>query len=229
MQTKKRRSPRPPGRFTGKMGQQCPILMAKNVPQTDPDTLLHTMLTAGASHLARYHRPWWAYQSVLDFVLTHGTVFRPAPLPEGVTPGVRGKCFGNALLAAIQYHLDYVEGYGLTAAGDDPPYAFLHAWCTDASGVAYEVTSPTPWFAYFGMRFSVERADDATWRGNACVLNDHYRGYPLLTHRWQGEPVDAVWPESPWLTFMREGKQAEAWAWCQAHMEDDDVTRSVTG
>jgi hypothetical protein len=55
--------------------------------------------------------------------------------------------------------------------------------------VAYEVTTPLPGLAYFGMPFSVERADDTTWWGDASVLDDWKRNHSLLCQPSQGETL----------------------------------------
>ncbi|MFL5313056.1 MAG: hypothetical protein ACJ79H_21700 [Myxococcales bacterium] len=60
-----------------------------------------------------------------------------------------------------------------------------------------------PGAAYVGVRFSVERADDCTWNGDACVIDDRNRDWPLFRERWHGEPADIEWPYSPRLEALR--------------------------
>ena len=38
------------------------------------------------------------------------------------------------------------------------------------------------------MPFSAARAHDCTWHGDATVLDDFNRGWPLLREPWAGEP-----------------------------------------
>jgi len=60
----------------------------------------------------------------------------------------------------------------------------------DEQGRAIELTWRAPGLAYLGVPFAVERADDCSWVGDATVLDDWRRGWPLLRDRWRGEPGD---------------------------------------
>ena len=40
---------------------------------------------------------------------------------------------------------------------------------------------------YQGTPFTVARAYDCSWHGDACVLDDFNRGWPILRERWPGE------------------------------------------
>lgn len=159
-----------------------------------------------------------AYRGPADFVLQHGEWFDPAPLPPHIPPALPGHCHANAMDAAALYGLDYVEGFALEP---DNSEAILHAWNADAAGGLVDATwtgmrgwltirdgRPTmfvgrPGSAYLGVRFSVERADDCTWNGDACVLDDRHRGWPLLRSPWHGEPAGLEWPPSPRLEAVR--------------------------
>jgi hypothetical protein len=77
-----------------------------------------------------------------------------------------------------------------------------HAWCEDQTGCPVEVTWPWPGRAYRGCRFDAGRADDATWDGDANVLDDSYRGWPLLREPWRGEQD---WEWSDRLRAYRDG------------------------
>jgi len=108
----------------------------------------------------------------------------------------------NAIIAADHHGLRYVEGQALLNLGEGA-MMFAHAWCTDDEGRLYEVTTPAPWAAYWGIPFSTGRADDATWSGDSCVLADDRRGHPLLRQRWTGEDWTRRWPVSPALAEAR--------------------------
>jgi hypothetical protein len=103
----------------------------------------------------------------------------------------------------VLHRLTYVEGWA-TIPGLIP---VEHAWVTDAGRRVYEVTWETPGDAYWGMEFSVERADDVTWNGDATVLNDFRRRHPLLSQHWTGEPPGQVWPHSPRLARLRRARR----------------------
>jgi hypothetical protein len=151
------------------------------------------------SHGLRVHG--YAYDSPEAFVLRHGRWYMPQPLPLTIHRGAPKACYGNAIVAAVRDDLIYVEGYASLDIGGGA-FPFQHAWCTDTSGALYEVTWPTPGTAYLGVEFSVERADDCTWHGDATVLWDWQRQYPLLREPWQGEPILKRWPPSPRLALL---------------------------
>jgi hypothetical protein len=142
------------------------------------------------------------YRGPADFVLRHGRWWRPAgALPDGVEPGLPGRCYGNSIAGAVLHGLRYVQGWALPASGVLP---VAHAWNADADGRAVDLTWPEPGRAYLGVEFSVERADDATWNGDADVLDDHRRDWPLLREPWRGEtPPDPAWTPSPALLALR--------------------------
>jgi hypothetical protein len=149
------------------------------------------------------------YQSPEQFVLTHGEWYKPRPLPRGVWRGTRKLCFGNAIYIAAAYGLPYVEGYSLLTLKDEAPTMLHHAWNLDAQGLLLDTTwVPYPGLAYCGVTFSVERADDCTWNGDASVLDDWRRGWPLLQQEWHGEPAELVWPASPRLAVIRKYAQS---------------------
>jgi hypothetical protein len=144
----------------------------------------------------------YAYDSPIDFLLQHGQWYRPRSCPPDIQKGLPKCCYGNAIIAAVRYELRYVEGFACLDLGEEAR-VFHHAWCTNAAGQLFEVTWPESGLAYYGVEFSVERADDCTWNGDACVLWDHSREYPLLREPWSGEVWPQAWPESPRLAMIR--------------------------
>jgi len=134
------------------------------------------------------------YAGPADFVMREGSWHRPV----GVLRGRPRHCFANAIAYAAARRWNYVEGYAMlplsgtvgadgrkvVAAGDEIVH---HAWVVDPLGAAYEVTWPAPGRCYRGIVFSVERADDCTWNGDASVIDDPNRGHPLLRQKWTGE------------------------------------------
>jgi hypothetical protein len=97
----------------------------------------------------------------------------------------------------------YVEGFALAPTGK----AILHAWNLDNEGNVQDVTWANTGAAYVGVEFSVERADDAIWNGDACVLNDEHRGYPIFQKTWIGENWNLAWPASDRLEVLRSGNR----------------------
>ena len=137
------------------------------------------------------------YQGPADFVLREGAWSRV----HRTLPGVPRYCFANSIGWAARNRWTYVEGYALlplpgrlngnrvmNTVGDEVVH---HAWVIDTFGRGYEVTWPVVGRAYLGIAFSVERADDATWNGDATVVDDFHRGHPLLRQPWTGE---TTWP-----------------------------------
>lgn len=152
----------------------------------------------------------YTYRGPADFVLQHGEAFEPIALPDEYEYGAPKLCFGNAIALAMLRGLTYVEGYAIGPHG----IAIHHAWNTDDEGRLIDVTWsalwddgrrwPIPDAAYLGVRFSLGRADDATWHGDATVLDDYKRRWPLLKAPWEGEDWEREWPNpSPPLQRLR--------------------------
>lgn len=187
----------------------------------DPRKALERFLRSIAWPDGQAARKGLAYDGPAAFVLEHGEWFAPARPPATIPHGPPGLCFGNAIHAAVLYDLEYVEGWAVTPG--DVGLPVHHAWNTDAAGRLVDVTwtGPRastrisgdrayrvfgrPGAAYLGVRFSVERADDCTWNGDATVLDDFARGWPLLRERWHGEPARA-WPASERLDILRAAR-----------------------
>jgi hypothetical protein len=196
-------------------------------PHATPKTAAEQQLAHRLARLDRQARATgnlrlagYAYANPFDFVRQHGQWYGPRPLPRGIRRGAPNQCYGNALLCAVRDRLDYVEGYASLSLHGEPVHTFLHAWVTDDTGRLYELTWPQPGLAYCGVAYSAERADDACWRGDACVLDDYQRRWPLLQAPWTGESVLTRWPDSPYLTLLRQGRVREAHDWVRAHQHD---------
>lgn len=141
--------------------------------------------------------PGLCYTGPEDFVLSHGVYYRPAPFPD-YKQGVPLQCFGNSIVMAATHGLAYVEGFAVAPSGE----VILHAWNADPLGHLVDVTWCNTGVAYLGVPFSVERADDATWNGDGCVLNDE-RNYPIFQRPWEGEDFAREWPYSDRLEALR--------------------------
>jgi hypothetical protein len=144
-----------------------------------------------------------AYRWAPDFVLQHGVFFAPRPFPPRVPQGAPKQCYGNALVIAATRGLRYFEGYALTPQMD----AWQHAWNADASGLI-DSTWMNTGLAYLGVEFSLDRADDAIWNRDGCVLEDSDRHRDIYRERWPGETWTLVWPPSPRLDALRSGSRA---------------------
>lgn len=126
------------------------------------------------------------YRNPHDFVLREGTVYRCLrSRPSKLLPN---HCFHNAIVVATVYGMPYVEGYAQPFARAE---VVAHAWNLDARGNVVDVSwSPEvdPLDrAYLGVQFSARRAHDCSWHGDACVLDDNKRDWPVLREPWQGE------------------------------------------
>lgn len=147
--------------------------------------------------------PELVYRGIGDFLLQHGTWYtRVANIPRSQrTP--RGYCYGTAIACAAQYGEKYVEGVAL---GYDGSCLAMHAWNIHPEYPTVVVDrswGDAPGLIYCGVEFSVGRADDATWQGDSCVLNDFNRGYPLFRQPWAGEPGGLTWRESPVTALLK--------------------------
>lgn len=151
------------------------------------------------------------YRGPADFILQHGEEFEPQALPEEYEYGAPKLCFANALILAATSGLVYVQGYAFGPFGLPIP----HAWNVDAEGGLVDTTwqseetdsglrVPMPGSAYLGVRFSVGRADDALWNGDADVVDDWQRRWPLLREPWTGEDFEREWEPTEALRTIRK-------------------------
>lgn len=149
--------------------------------------------------------PGLVYTSPHDFIAQHGIDYLPSPWSKhhhrygGV--GVQKQCFGNAIARAGLFGLKYVEGFAVGPKGE----VICHAWNARPDGELVDCTWANTGAAYIGVEFSVERADEATWDGDAHVINDEHRNYPIFQRRWTGEDYTIVWPPSDRLDALRRG------------------------
>lgn len=168
-------------------------------------------IAAAVGERADLRKRDYAYASRYDFVLQEGTWYDAPTEPHGYPQGAPRMCFGNAIDAAVLHGLRYVEGYAASAVVPDMP--IHHAWNLDPDGQLVDVTWGA-WdgtgrcvvpvgAAYLGVEFSVERADEATWDGDASVLDDFRRDWPLFRVPWRGEPDGEEWEPSPRLEALR--------------------------
>ena len=134
----------------------------------------------------------FAYTSAADFLVQHGVDYRPGHAWLHYPRGTQLQCFGNAIKLAAQYGLRYCEGVALSPKGE----VIAHGWNLDDKGLLVDSTWCKTGLVYIGVEFSLERADDATWNGDASVLADEHRGFPLFRQRWTGEDPAIVWPYS---------------------------------
>ncbi len=175
--------------------------------------------------------PGLLYRGPADFVLKHGRWYEPVPYPAGFPSNPPRMCYGNSIVLAATRGLAYVEGFMLMprilAVSPDRSravslpvpslaQAMAHAWnagdqivqCRHERGTfLIDSTLDNGALAYLGVEFSVERADECTWVGDAAVIDDHKRGWPLLREPWRGEPEGLVWPLSERLEALRTGDQ----------------------
>jgi hypothetical protein len=148
----------------------------------------------------------YEYCGMHDFLLRHGKFYEPSDLAEGMWTGASRRCYGNAIILGVKENLRYVEGIAISGVH---PIPIDHAWNTGHdSKLAIDCTWEPLGRAYFGVEFSVERADDATWNGDATVLNDYHRRHPLFREPWKGEDWLKVWPRSPRIALINRNKHA---------------------
>jgi hypothetical protein len=147
-----------------------------------------------------------AYHSAAEFLLTHGGWFEPVPYPPNGHRGAPKSCYGNAIYLGTLNNWKYIEGYALAPILEIGGFPTAHAWNVTPEGVLIDSTWRNTGLAYFGVEFSVERADEATWDGDASILNDWHRGYPLFQKPWTGETPQ---PASKRISLLRARKFRE--------------------
>lgn len=149
----------------------------------------------------------YAYSSPAEFVLQHGIEYTPRPLPKGLQMGLPKHCYSNAIVGAYAHRsLFYVEGYALNVAS----FPIHHAWLTDDKQSAFDPTWRSLGTAYLGIMFNVGRADDASWNGDATVLDDWKRHWPLLKQPWTGEDMEKFWEPTEATILLKDGLRLKA-------------------
>lgn len=149
------------------------------------------------------------YKGITDFLHHHGQWHDVVPIRSDVRQGLPRHCFGNAIMLAVTRKWKYIEG--LASPRIAVPVPVHHAWNLDEKNRLVDSTWMNTGGAYLGVEFSVERADEATWDGDASVLNDWHRGYPLFQQPWPGETPENAVPASERIILLREGKTRELW------------------
>lgn len=145
--------------------------------------------------------PGLVYTSPYDFLLQHGREYT-GDWDSRLPIGAQKQCFANGITAGVLYDLKYIEGVAVSPHGE----VILHGWNAGPRGELIDTTWGNTGVCYFGVEFSIERADDATWNGDAHILNDENRGYPIFRQCWQGEDYTLSWPYSDRLECLREHK-----------------------
>ena len=144
-------------------------------------------------------REGFHYMSCADFLLQEGKWYDPVPFPKHVPQGAAKMCFGNAImLAGLRPGWKYVEGYA------NAVIPVHHAWNVDHHGQLVDSTWLNIGTAYFGVEFSVERADEATWDGDASILDDWMREWPIFREKWKGETRENAVPASERIRLLRK-------------------------
>jgi hypothetical protein len=144
------------------------------------------------------------YYGAEDFLLQHGKWFDVGPIRKDVKVGAQKQCFGNSIMLAGTRDWKYIEGYAVAPIGKYGAFPVHHGWNLDETGALVDSTWMNTGLCYFGVEFSLERADDATWEGDACVLEDWQRHFPIFRKPWTGE--DNSIPASKRVELLRAKK-----------------------
>lgn len=170
----------------------------------DPRATIRAHLRAETWERRRAAELGFEYRGPADFVLRHGRWWPVGPFRRDLPRGPERHCYGTSIGAVVLLGLRYVEGYAVHQAAPDD--VIPHAWNADEDGRVVDLTWVPHGVAYLGVEFCIERADDASWYGDACVLDDFHRGWPLLRSRWsprlERDP-DPAWRVSPTVEAVR--------------------------
>jgi hypothetical protein len=139
--------------------------------------LLETLQHLGAAIQKAAPNPlvWDLY----SYVVKHGRLWTPAPLPRRIKRGMVKQCFTNAqTLAKRSRRLQYVEGFAFSSA---VPFPVHHAWCVDGDTVVDPTWNPHG-IAYFGIAYDLDVVTEQL-RGSRCVsvLDNWEKGFPMLS------------------------------------------------
>lgn len=114
-----------------------------------------------------------------EFVLDYGWWYVPHS-EHPLSMGPLQQCVGNAARAsASDDGLIYCEGFALFKKSSNP---VRHAWVTDGSGRAFDVTWSPPGVAYAGVPFKsfFVTMNAVKRRAFVTLLDDWEAGWPLL-------------------------------------------------
>jgi hypothetical protein len=146
------------------------------------------------------------YRSLYGFLVDHGRFYNVRHFDlHTFGQDAPKQCFANAMRLAAKTGMRYVEGLAVTRKDC---MAVQHGWCVDDAGDVIDSTWLNRGLLYLGVEFSIERADDAIWNGDASILNDENRGYPIFQKRWVGEDYGLVWPDSDRIEAYKSGDPA---------------------
>jgi hypothetical protein len=146
----------------------------------------------------------YTYKGMEHFLLEHGQWYEPRPWTGEYRQGAPKLCFANAMMLGDSDNLRYVEGVAVSTVA----FPIYHAWNLDAAGELVDSTWLNRGVLYFGVEFSVGRADDAIWNGNASVLDDFNRRHPLFREPWPGEDYSVDWKPSKGRRLFRQSLPA---------------------
>lgn len=140
----------------------------------------------------RFKKPGiFVYGSAEEFVLKHGTFFKPSGLPDGIRPMRLQQCFENSFRVAQRTKaVHYVEGF---AIGIIP---VAHAWIVDADGNAFDPTWASRGdlgASYCGVELNLEEVKMSRRGGCLSLLEDWRRDFPAL------QCVDSIFAKDAWF------------------------------
>ncbi|MHB1035000.1 MAG: hypothetical protein ACYC35_15300 [Pirellulales bacterium] len=119
-------------------------------------------------------------RSPMEFVLQHGWWYEPCEVPAESDRGTIQGCHKNAQLLANDHDsLTYCEGYALANSGS---LIVVHAWVTDGTGRAIDITWDEPGVAYAGVPFKTPfiRLTCLKNKAHISLLDDWMNAFPLL-------------------------------------------------
>lgn len=168
--------------------------------------------TFAIEHPERYCVRGTPYSDPFDFVLRHGHEYRAVPLgrrelTQRFRYGQEKACFANSIMAGVLHDdLRYVEGFAFNGL-----LPIHHAWNVDRAGRAIDFTwreakIPIAVRAYVGVVFPLELAWDALWEGDAAVLDDWQRDWPILRREFEANE----WPPLPGPELLARMRAAAA-------------------
>jgi hypothetical protein len=119
------------------------------------------------------------YAGIGDFLLQHGTWYKPKGLPRGIRRGELRNCFTNALTLGRSREYTYVEGYAIPNI-ENLHFPVHHAWNLDRNGNVIDNTWRKTGLAYFGVAFPLEVAFEALYHCDNTVLDNPETHFELF-------------------------------------------------
>jgi len=163
---------------------------------TENDPFLYNYVRTMSEMMQSFRRdvdpnePPLAYPGGMSqFLVEHGSFYRPAALREDVKRGVIKQCFDNAYKLALRRRWRYVEGYAISST---LPLPIHHAWAIDENDRVVDNTWRDIGSSYFGVEFPVGYMREVRKRTDLWPALDNHKNFDLYRTKYDPSALASV-------------------------------------